>query len=38
MKTRNRAFGNRAPIEVIGSLGFSGRLMVGAYLDRARER
>jgi len=36
MKTRNRAFDNRAPIEVIHDYGFAGVLMVHAYLDRAR--
>ncbi len=36
MKTRNRAFENRAPIEVIREYGFAGLLMVLAYLDRAR--
>ena len=36
MKTRNRAFDNRTPIEVIHDYGFAGVLMVHAYLDRAR--
>jgi len=36
MKTRNRAFDNRTPIEVIREFGFAGLLMVLAYLDRAR--
>ena len=36
MKTRNRAFENRSPIEVIREFGFAGLLMVLAYLDRAR--
>ena len=36
MKTRNRAFDNRSPIEVIREFGFAGLLMVLAYLDRAR--
>lgn len=36
MKTRNRAFDNRTPIEVIHEYGFAGVLMVRAYLDRAR--
>lgn len=38
MKTRNRAFDNRTPIEVIREYGFAGLLMVLAYLDRARGR
>jgi hypothetical protein len=36
VKTRNRAFENRTPIEVIREFGFAGLLMVLAYLDRAR--
>ena len=36
MKARNRAFDQRAPIEVIREYGFAGLLMVLAYLDRAR--
>lgn len=36
MKTRNKAFENRMPIEVIREYGFAGLLMVLAYLDRAR--
>lgn len=36
VKTRNRAFDNRSPIEVIREFGFAGLLMVLAYLDRAR--
>lgn len=36
MKTSNRAFDNRSPIEVIREFGFAGLLMVLAYLDRAR--
>jgi hypothetical protein len=36
IKTRNRAFDNRSPIEVIREFGFAGLLMVLAYLDRAR--
>lgn len=36
MKTRNRAFDNKTPIEVIHEYGFAGLLMVRAYLDRAR--
>ena len=31
MKTRNRAFDNRSPIEVIREFGFAGLLMVLAY-------
>ncbi|MCK6373816.1 MAG: MbcA/ParS/Xre antitoxin family protein [Zoogloea sp.] len=36
MKTRNRAFEHRSPIDVIREFGFAGLLMVLAYLDRAR--
>lgn len=36
MKTRNKAFENRTPIEVICEYGFAGLLMVRAYLDKAR--
>jgi len=36
IKTRNQAFENRSPIEVIREFGFGGLLMVLAYLDRAR--
>lgn len=36
MKTRNRAFDQSSPIEVVGKYGFAGLLMVRAYLDRAR--
>src|SRR5690625_2380325 len=36
MTTRNRAFDNRTPTEVINERGFTGLLMVRAYLDRAR--
>ena len=36
IKTRNLAFENRSPIEVIREYGFAGLLMVRAYLDRAR--
>lgn len=35
MSTRNRAFENRSPVEVIREWGFAGLLMVRAYLDRA---
>jgi hypothetical protein len=36
MRTRNRAFDNLTPVEVIREWGFAGLLMVRAYLDRAR--
>jgi hypothetical protein len=36
MKSRNRAFDNRTPAEVVRVYGFAGLLMVRAYLDRAR--
>lgn len=36
MSTRNRAFDNRTPVEVISEWGFAGLLMVRTYLDRAR--
>lgn len=36
MTTRNRAFENRTPMEVIREWGFAGLLMVRAYLDHAR--
>lgn len=36
MTTRNKAFDNRAPVEVVKEWGFAGLLMVRAYLDRAR--
>jgi hypothetical protein len=36
MSTRNRAFDNLSPVEVIKEWGFAGLLMVRAYLDRAR--
>jgi hypothetical protein len=36
MKSRNRAFDNLTPTEVIRKFGFAGLLMVLAYLDRAR--
>jgi hypothetical protein len=36
MKTRNKAFENRTPIEVICEYGFAGLLVVRAYLDKAR--
>jgi hypothetical protein len=36
MTTRNRAFDNLTPVDVIREWGFAGLLMVRAYLDRAR--
>lgn len=36
MRTRNRAFDNLTPAEVVSKYGFQGLLMVRAYLDRAR--
>ncbi|WP_341928678.1 MbcA/ParS/Xre antitoxin family protein [Methyloversatilis discipulorum] len=36
MSTRNRAFDNLTPVEVVKEWGFAGLLMVRAYLDRAR--
>lgn len=36
MSTRNKAFDNLTPVEVIKEWGFAGLLMVRAYLDRAR--
>lgn len=36
MSTRNKAFENLAPVEVVSQWGFAGLLMVRAYLDRAR--
>jgi uncharacterized protein (DUF2384 family) len=36
MSTRNKAFDNLTPVEVVKSWGFAGLLMVRAYLDRAR--
>ena len=36
MSTRNRAFDNLTPVDVVREWGFSGLLMVRAYLDRAR--
>jgi hypothetical protein len=36
MTTRNRAFDNTTPAEVIRERGFSGLLRIRAYLDRAR--
>jgi len=36
MTTRNKAFDNQTPVEVVKAWGFAGLLMVRAYLDRAR--
>ena len=36
MTTRNKAFDNLTPVDVIKEWGFAGLLMVRAYLDRAR--
>ncbi len=36
MSTRNKAFDNLTPVEVIKEWGFAGLLMVRSYLDRAR--
>ncbi len=36
MTTRNRAFENRSPVEVIKEWGFAGLLMVRGYLERTR--
>jgi uncharacterized protein (DUF2384 family) len=36
MSTRNKAFDNLTPVDVIKEWGFAGLLMVRAYLDRAR--
>jgi uncharacterized protein (DUF2384 family) len=36
MTTRNKAFDNRTPVEVVKEWGFAGLLLVRAYLDRAR--
>ena len=35
MTTRNKAFDNRTPVEVVKEWGFAGLLMVRGYLDRA---
>ena len=35
MKSKNNAFENRSPIEMIKKFGFAGLLMVRTYLDRA---
>jgi len=36
MSTRNKAFDNLTPVEVVKAWGFAGLLTVRAYLDRAR--
>ncbi|KRH79034.1 hypothetical protein FERRO_00950 [Ferrovum sp. JA12] len=36
MTTRNKAFDNLTPVEVVKEWGFAGLLMVRGYLDRAR--
>ncbi len=36
MSSRNKAFDNLSPVEVVKDWGFAGLLMVRAYLDRAR--
>jgi Protein of unknown function (DUF2384) len=36
MSTRNKAFDNLTPVDIVREWGFSGLLMVRAYLDRAR--
>ncbi len=36
MTTRNRAFDNLTPVEVIKEWGFAGLLLIRSYLDRAR--
>ena len=36
MSTRNKAFGNLAPVDIAKESGFAGLLMVRGYLDRAR--
>ena len=36
MSTRNKAFGNLAPLDIAKESGFAGLLMVRGYLDRAR--
>ena len=36
MSTRNKAFDNLTPVEVVNDWGFAGLLMVRGYLDRAR--
>lgn len=36
MSTRNKAFDNLSPVDVVKEWGFAGLLMVRAYLERAR--
>jgi hypothetical protein len=36
MTTRNKAFGNLTPVDVVREYGFAGLLMVRGYLDRVR--
>lgn len=36
MTTRNKAFANLTPVDVVREYGFAGLLMVRGYLDRAR--
>jgi hypothetical protein len=36
MSTRNKAFNNLTPVDVVKDWGFAGLLMVRSYLDRAR--
>ena len=36
MSTRNKAFDNLSPVEIVKEQGFAGLLMVRAYLDMAR--
>jgi hypothetical protein len=36
MRTRNKAFEGRTPVEVVREFGFAGLLMVRSYLDRMR--
>jgi Protein of unknown function (DUF2384) len=36
MSTRNKAFDNLTPVEIVKDWGFAGLLMLRAYLDRAR--
>lgn len=38
MTSRNKAFDNMTPVEVVREWGFAGLLMVRSYLDRARSR
>jgi hypothetical protein len=36
MKTKNKAFENRTPVELVKEFGFIGLLMIRSYLDRSR--